>query len=341
MPFSTPASFGSLSGSPSDNAALQAALDAAGGSLAIPATAWVQTAGNGGNDGTGELGNPAKPYATMQAAYNAGGTILHVGAGTFAGITVSANLVVSFIGAGRARTTIGLLRSTAGTAVVQDLGMHSATVGKIATYGEDSTTPGSPGQAGRSCVVHGCYCNYVWARGGAGSPGDVESEINGSDGADGGAVELNYTTVTNDVLSHGGGGGAPYDDSISGANGGNGASGANVTCNNVVVGGGIFLGGGAGGTGVNGGYDGSHGSGANLIGTDIRADSVWMDAGGDDSSMPGSIDAQRLSITSLYIGASSSNAGTIAGGLILIAGVSATMSPNITALASNIGGVGS
>lgn len=75
-------------------------IDAAGGvlkqalvsSLAgfiYASNVWIETASNGGDDATGEAGNPNKPFATIDAALDAttGATVLHLGIGAFPPVT--------------------------------------------------------------------------------------------------------------------------------------------------------------------------------------------------------------------------------------------------------------
>lgn len=114
----------------------------AGGSIAIAASAWVET---GGNDATGVLGNPAKPFATLDAAFNAlpstGGDI-HVGIGTFApvsgdflgtSITLNAGSVLKsytrILGSGMPRpdseTAPTTLVGTSGTVIKAPFAIHS------------------------------------------------------------------------------------------------------------------------------------------------------------------------------------------------------------------------
>lgn len=109
----------------------------------VAATAWVETAGN---DSTGQLGNPARPFATLDAALDAlpaaGGTI-YVGIGRFAPITCDATVAVAttlnassklkanvrIFGAGRplldSTTAPTTLVATSGTVIDGPLIIHS------------------------------------------------------------------------------------------------------------------------------------------------------------------------------------------------------------------------
>jgi hypothetical protein len=57
-----------------------------GSPISNPGVAYVQT---NGNDSTGEIGNPAKPYLTAQAAYNAGAKRFDLGVNVNTSITES------------------------------------------------------------------------------------------------------------------------------------------------------------------------------------------------------------------------------------------------------------
>jgi len=74
-----------------------------------PGVAYVQT---NGNDSTGEIGNPAKPYLTAQAAFNAGARSFELGRGVTAGITYSIEgfftLVLFAKGRGRDQSVLNL-----------------------------------------------------------------------------------------------------------------------------------------------------------------------------------------------------------------------------------------
>jgi hypothetical protein len=55
-------------------------------SISTPGVAYIET---NGNDITGAVGNPQKPYLTAQEAFDDGARILHLGAGVTTSITVS------------------------------------------------------------------------------------------------------------------------------------------------------------------------------------------------------------------------------------------------------------
>jgi hypothetical protein len=67
-----------------------AQVAASGSAITLAAQAWVEVAGN---DSTGTLGDPAKPFATIDAALDAlpsTGGVVHIGSGNFAPITCDA-----------------------------------------------------------------------------------------------------------------------------------------------------------------------------------------------------------------------------------------------------------
>lgn len=60
---------------------------AGGGSpISNPGVAYVQT---NGDDGTAEIGNPAKPFLTAQTAFDQGAEIFHLGSGITTGVSVT------------------------------------------------------------------------------------------------------------------------------------------------------------------------------------------------------------------------------------------------------------
>lgn len=102
-----------------------------GGSINLPLRAWVESTGN---DGTGTVGDPGKPFLTMLAAYTAGARMMHLGAGTFAGITKAGSIDLTYIGQGRDKTTIAEISSTNGSTVkLRDAGYKSALAATINT----------------------------------------------------------------------------------------------------------------------------------------------------------------------------------------------------------------
>jgi hypothetical protein len=57
-----------------------------GSPISNPGVAYVQT---NGNNATAEIGNPAKPYLTAQAAFDAGARSFYIGSGVAENITVN------------------------------------------------------------------------------------------------------------------------------------------------------------------------------------------------------------------------------------------------------------
>lgn len=87
----------------------------AGGGSSITGTgiAYVRTSGNGGNDTTGTIGDPSKPYATAQEAWNDGARVFELGAGSYtithySDVGTTAEEKVFIRGLGKDRTAVTL-----------------------------------------------------------------------------------------------------------------------------------------------------------------------------------------------------------------------------------------
>ncbi len=146
------------------------ATPAGGGSaISLPTQAWVETPANGGNDTTGTVGDPSKPYATMQAAYDDGARVMHLGAGTFAGVTVAGALALSVLGHGRDQTTVTLVSSSNGGMItLHDLGVQSVMISSITS---NASYEGYPG--GNISVNNVCATNISAGGAAGGLDGDV------------------------------------------------------------------------------------------------------------------------------------------------------------------------
>ena len=207
-----------------------AALGGGGGaSISTPKVAYVETTGN---NATGAIGNPALPYLTAQAAYDAlaaaaaGSYTLHLGVGTFAGITLSAawsSNVKSITGCGNGSSFLGGISGNGATGAPGN--------------------PGAVGGAGRSIDLSSDYSvnlGEVNVLGGEGGYGASTTDA-GGDGGVGGNVRLRQCVVAtvNNVSGVGGGGNENY----SGA----GGAGAALHLHQCIVLGDITTGPGAGG----------------------------------------------------------------------------------------------
>jgi hypothetical protein len=222
--------------------------------IVTPGIAYVETSGN---DSTGAVGDPTHPFASLQAAYNAGARVFDIGVGTFAGLTVF-SLNVMLIGKGAQRTYVSGIIGHHGN--IYGNGKDNITVGEIVVQTENgivgtdgpldtgsSGVSGSPGENAYPFTVSGCHCS-----------GDVI--LQAGSGASGGAGASSTTGAPNDYGGTGGNGGngsdlfivdcvlTGYAVSLAG-NGGNGGHGGNSLDSTEM--------GGTGGTGGNAGLPGT------------------------------------------------------------------------------------
>lgn len=310
-----------------------------GGSIAVPLHAWVESTGN---DGTGAVGNPGAPYLTMAAAYAAGARVLHLGAGTFAGISISGAITLSVIGHGRGLTVVTEVKSTNGDAVtIHDLGCHSVTFTTISTQGVTGTPPGGTGTNAGNMSLRNVYAGTLNLTGGDGGYGE-EFSTGGGSGGSGGVLSLyGHIVVTGSIYGVGGAGGVPYDDTYSMYDGGGvgatgsitGYHGAKLFANHIA------LYGGAGAAGVNGGNPGTGTSAGSITIDELVCAQLQLNASEDPSS-PGTLIARRAHIAELYIGGSMFNSGTITGSFIHVPTISDMGSPSMSDLImSHINGV--
>lgn len=217
-----------------------------GSSISTPKIAYVET---NGDNGTAAIGNPALPYATAQAAYNAlaaasaGDYTLHIGAGAFAGITLavgwSAN-VKAIVGRGYLVSRLGGitgagatggdggtdepgLPGAAGSSITDLCSDLSVNLGDIDVHGGDGGDGGTSGDGaqgynggqggeGGQLRLRNCVCNSINNRAGDGGAGAVGNSTNGS-GGDGGisaSLHLHGCIVLGDINSGVGAGGPAY-----------------------------------------------------------------------------------------------------------------------------------
>lgn len=278
--------------------------------------AWVETAANGGNDATAQLGNPAKPFATAQAAIDAlfalgavgaaGVGALHFGMGVHAAATLNegfSNWNLAISGTGQATCTFNgfvFHRSSAtpgGMQIeVQDIGNQSVLIAglELGRSGAEGDVEGfgnsggeGPAFIGRGLKVSG-QLNVTGGYGAGGSAGT------GGSGGPGGSITL-YDSDVFQGISNGGSGGSSEN---GGFNGGNGGAGGQITLHRsrmtyaTVVGA-------AGGAG-------SEGGGAGVDGNGGLVTSRWSELGdanllSNGAGAIGSYDGQ-FSILSTYSG---------------------------------------
>jgi hypothetical protein len=197
------------------------ATPSAGGTISTPKVFYVETTANGGNDATGAVGDPSKPYASGTAAYDAGNAafspfVIKFGADSHV-IAITADISAYFkqaIGVGQDLTTLSItgtpasgLTGTAGyntTLNIQNLDLTITANGGAAT---DTMQDG--GQGGLHTIEGSNSKLSVFSAGGSSAD---------NNGGGGGAVRPSgQIRVTQINLSGGSGGG------MGGANGANGA----------------------------------------------------------------------------------------------------------------------
>lgn len=124
-------------------AAAVAAGGGGGASISTPGIAYVTS---GGSDVTGTIGNPGKPFATLQQAYDqlraggfSGAITLDIGVGTFGVLTTSGNLDLCLLGKGVEQSICSALYITeAGTVHLRGNGL--ITVGDVTIDGPTGAT---------------------------------------------------------------------------------------------------------------------------------------------------------------------------------------------------------
>lgn len=215
----------------------------AGGSSALtPTIAYVAS---NGNDGTGTVGDPSKPFLTAQAAFDAakvgGVACLNIGVGSFGDITSTGAFQLYLIGCGSKLSYIGNIVITSGAAFnIFSTSSSSITINGISgrgangingTPGGDGSgapypTPGENGDGfGSVCVIQGVtVTNSINMYGGNGGNGAFGGNMSGGpipyDGSYGGSGAVGpYIDVIDSIISG-------YVNSF-GGNGGDGGSGGN------------------------------------------------------------------------------------------------------------------
>lgn len=204
--------------------------------ISTPGIAYVNS---GGDDSTGAIGDPSKPYLTAQAAWDDGARNIELGVGNYTIAHVSsesdASLDIFFRGAGKEATTLDFTFT-----------------GLNGTHGVDQTDPGQTGNPGTGGGNAGAFTlssdkslsiNLVakggtGGNGGKGGPGSSDPEIISGNGGYGGNAGNGPTyEVFNCVLASlsketdPGQGGQPGDDGGfgMGTQGASGTSGVAVT----------------------------------------------------------------------------------------------------------------
>ena len=269
--------------------------------IVTPNIAYVETTGD---DSTGAVGDPTKPFATLLAAYSAGARVFDIGVGLFAGMTVT-SLDIMLMGKGAGRSFVDTIQGTSGD--VHGNGRENISINNIFVNAASGTngspgmnssggppaTPGSNGGNGSSAnvMISGLLCGSValsagsGGNGGQGGSGDntitPANGGNGGSGGDAGTLTIQDCTIgeyaTNMAGNGGGGGngGSALDNSQGGAlggSGGNGGAGGEIILIRTQVGGTYAApstggGGGAGGNGNDGPASGGNNGNAGSAGS--------------------------------------------------------------------------
>jgi hypothetical protein len=172
-----------------------------GGTISDPGVAYIRT---DGDDDTGEIGNPGKPFDTAQAAWDAGARSLNLGVGSFGLTRVGTgggdDVFVFVRGAGADLTSLELTwTANSGEAVPPTLILgsdHSVTfgltlLGSRGEAGEPGTSEEAGGAGGDgteppSCELLSCVLNITQEGGSGGSGGADNGGGEGSEGTPGG-----------------------------------------------------------------------------------------------------------------------------------------------------------
>lgn len=247
--------------------------------ISTPLVAYIET---DGNDTTAEVGNPAKPFETAQAAYDAldgdgtGSGVLQFGVGTFGNIFMPAqdyyrwNPQIIIRGRGWPRTTLTSIQPVVGHQQTFPIDLQAFDI-----------------------QIETIDCGAV-----LGTPGTEEAQ-NGGDGMDASPIIIRSdgslkVMQTNAV---GGDGGAAYDNGESPTNGGNGGNGGYVHLYDVLIYG-INVSGGSLGSAAQGGIEGTPGvyGSIDVYDCKIWGNGVWLFGGGNKGGC-GEVDPFNLGLS--------------------------------------------
>jgi hypothetical protein len=176
-----------------------------------------------GSDGTGD-GSQSRPFASLQAAYNAGKRVIYLGEGNAGILTTTASVTMVLTGLGRTLTQVGQIYTGGFNLTLLDGGLESfeLTSGIITNSNVDGTpggdlvlerlygpsavinatgvngnTDGVDGGNSGSVVARNCRFASVSANGGTGGPGTAEMAA--GDGGSGGVVTLEDCRILTNV----------------------------------------------------------------------------------------------------------------------------------------------
>lgn len=260
-----------------------------GVSISTPHVAYVES---DGDNGTAVIGDPSKPFATAQAAYDAAMASGLTSVNIHLGISTDAN-----------RHFGNVMTNASGWPnwiTLSGVNYRSSRIDYIIAQGQDATSSGeSGGNAPALYIVgdHNVGIRGVQSTGGQGQAGAVGSSgelpstgQNGGDGGDSSVVHLENLVIYNFIANGGAGGnggnGGDATEGGSGANGGNGGTGGDIICPEMLRV--VFdneYGGGIGGTtgtpgteGSGGGGGGGGGSGGTPGAGGIVSNTSWLDS---------------------------------------------------------------
>ncbi|MFZ2278226.1 MAG: hypothetical protein WAW39_10520 [Prosthecobacter sp.] len=249
--------------------------------IKYPEMAFVYEAS--GNDTSGAVGDPARPFATIQAAYNAGAKNFSI-IGTVGDLLLGSSDSLAFFGVNSDTSKIGTISCIQGVgyANLRGNGRDMVSIDQITFTGDPGMIGTSVGMDGTDGVTSPSFALYgvsvtaitlVGGTGGTGStgttdPGSGDGYAGGNAGSGGGAgdVSLYDCSLIGNV-------------SLTGGNGGIGGTGGDAGSTNNSAG--------QGGVGGNGGSSGSvYLSRTHVLATSIVQTAGQMGAGGGGGSGP-------------------------------------------------------
>ena len=187
------------------------------GAASVVSTPRIAYLATNGNDGTAAIGNPANPYLTAQAAYNAavttnGPVVILVGVGTFGNINVqgSYNSLISFIGYSATSSFLGNINCNGpngSDAIYTDNGDGTASLTHASTAGQSASS-----LTLTLTNVHVAQITSIGGTGGSdpGNPYTGNSDDGGATGGSGGSLILTGEGAFVSLLIVDGGQGGAY-----------------------------------------------------------------------------------------------------------------------------------
>jgi hypothetical protein len=216
--------------------------------IAKPGFAFIRVESGGGDDGTAVVGNPSLPYATAQAAFNAGARSFDLGDSVAATIDLAghSDSIILVEGVGFAQCSLAITGQE--NVAVRDLVGESFTLhldldgengqpglpSPVDGSGEQGDWNGGPGGSAGSATVANCYCGALSAHGGTGGDGIAGSPTNpgesgGGGGNGGNAGQLNFSHCSIGPLPDISGGDGGHANNYPGGNGGSGGNAGSVS----------------------------------------------------------------------------------------------------------------